>query len=168
MGCKIISVEKSSSALNVKIVVGQKGDINNATDSCGDKNGTADSSLANNVTGMVQLNKDSFIYADKGNHRIKGVNFKQFFTGTPDFVAYQNDVFTVYPNPAVNVVNIKMAETSKNAMVKIFNMNGKVLYNNTITGLNNQIDVSMLPNGVYNLTVGSAQSTMTSKLIIKK
>ena len=55
---------------------------------------------------------------------------------------------TIYPNPAKANFNIKL-ETSSTGVVTIFDLSGKVVMTNEISGIENNIDCSTLKNGLY-------------------
>ncbi len=72
--------------------------------------------------------------------------------------------FSVYPNPAKNIVNISTKQTI--SKVQIFNIVGKKVFE-TKTLQNNSINVSNLNSGIYLLRlVDQNNSTKTQKLII--
>jgi hypothetical protein len=74
----------------------------------------------------------------------------------------------VYPNPAANVLNIVWNDkTGANASVTITDVIGKtLLYANLSAGQGQtQINISELQEGIYTITVRSAESTYNTKLI---
>lgn len=74
------------------------------------------------------------------------------------------DEFTVYPNPANNVLNINSASGIEK--IEIFDITGKrVLENTSLT--NNQLNVSSLNRGVYMLRLEDANGNKTVKKLIK-
>jgi len=68
----------------------------------------------------------------------------------------------VYPNPAQDVVNI---EGDGIAEVKIFNVQGKVVYSTTSLEYNNTIDIAHLASGVYQVEILSAKGKSIVKLV---
>lgn len=76
-----------------------------------------------------------------------------------------NAKIAIYPNPAVNEVNLK-SRNSINA-VSIFNMEGRKVYSNVGSNLK-KLNVSMLPSGVYLLQSTDAKGTTQQTKLIKK
>ena len=75
---------------------------------------------------------------------------------------------TVYPNPATNEVAIKWNKQDK-VSVRVFNVNGQLLYFNKSTSLNNplKINTSNLTSGVYFVKINSSKGSYTKKLVVK-
>ncbi len=77
------------------------------------------------------------------------------------------DGFAAYPNP-INGKSLTITSSSiDNKKIQIFNMIGKEVYQTSISGTNNRIDVSGVSSGMYILKVVEANKTATQKLIIK-
>ena len=80
--------------------------------------------------------------------------------------------FTVYPNPGKGIVNLESnISNPQKLIIEILNTNGQVVYKdaiNTSAGLmNHAIDVSTLPQGIYNVKVFNNQTVGMRKLIIQ-
>lgn len=73
--------------------------------------------------------------------------------------------FSIYPNPANGMVNIKSDVTMKS--VKIMNYAGQVVYNRIASGNDLQINTSEIAAGVYVLQIETEEGTSTQKLIIE-
>jgi hypothetical protein len=70
--------------------------------------------------------------------------------------------FSIYPNPVTDILTIKTQEKILN--VSVYDASGKLVN----TQLNNgQINVSMLPNGVYILKAATDKAVYQQKLIKK-
>ncbi|MHB8261462.1 MAG: T9SS type A sorting domain-containing protein [Bacteroidia bacterium] len=85
-----------------------------------------------------------------------------------------NEQITIYPNPASQLVNLKISEFDNLKMnsVEIYNTIGECVHRQIVSSANCQIDVSNLAEGVYNLqiTTSSAERSeyMNTKIIILK
>jgi len=55
----------------------------------------------------------------------------------------------IYPNPANDLVNIELSNTSENFNFRIFNALGQEILKGNLSNTNNQINVSNIENGVY-------------------
>ena len=68
----------------------------------------------------------------------------------------------VYPNPVTNILTIETGDKSKIKFITISDMNGKIIFSNTIE--NNTIDLSFLKQEVYTLILDN-DITKTFKII---
>lgn len=94
------------------------------------------------------------------------------FAGITNVTVGDNKI-SVYPNPASTVANINMtvANTS-NAVVKIYDMSGKLVYNDYIGTVEEgshiyQLDCQNFRHGMYLVNVTFGRQTATSKLIVR-
>lgn len=84
---------------------------------------------------------------------------------TPGFLTLkekQQEVLTVYPTLATDIVNVIAEEKAK--MVEVYNLSGQRVYQAPING-NHQINVSGLNAGTYIVLVRSDQQKWTSKFV---
>lgn len=72
----------------------------------------------------------------------------------------------IYPNPIVDVLNIISEKESSMFEIEIYNLQGKLVYNELI--VSNRIDLSELTSGVYFLRVNQESETERIIKIIKK
>lgn len=73
------------------------------------------------------------------------------------------DGFSMFPNPATNVLNVAAASTISN--VKVYNLVGQVVVNQSVNALSDAIDVSNLKSGAYLVQVTAEGQTGTYKFI---
>lgn len=80
------------------------------------------------------------------------------------------NAFSIFPNPAKNIVNISVKEILNDATIKITDVTGKtvLLINNTNASSRFTIPVSGLSGGIYFVQLLSNNKSSTQKLIIKK
>ncbi len=92
--------------------------------------------------------------------------FKSYPLSTKDF---NKNIFTLYPNPAQNELLITAQNTTQNLKIKIFNIEGKLLSNQTLEVANQtSIDVSSLTSGIYFLNIEDENGNTTIKKFIKQ
>ena len=87
---------------------------------------------------------------------------------TLDINSFNNGVFSIYPNPAKNVVNIQLQNNS-NVTLKsalIYDLNGKVVH--TTNDLNQPINIEKLANGTYILSVSDTTGKSYPQKFIKE
>ncbi|MFB9052818.1 T9SS type A sorting domain-containing protein [Formosa undariae] len=79
--------------------------------------------------------------------------------------------FSIYPNPATDVLNVKISGLEADTPIRIFDMSGKLLYNQVIQSnasiMYNTLDVSRYPKGVYVLTIERRGIRLTKKLVLR-
>jgi hypothetical protein len=96
---------------------------------------------------------DNFLMSDT-----RKITFQQHITNVNDLLQLNN--YTAYPNPCVNILNIK--GLLPNTTFRIININGSDVLTGTAT---NKIDVSQLQTGVYFITLINQQNHKTLKFI---
>jgi uncharacterized delta-60 repeat protein len=72
--------------------------------------------------------------------------------------------FSLYPNPAQNIVNIDLQELD-NASVAVYDINGRQLFTQKLNTTTNAINIENLASGVYLFKVSSSQGTATTKVV---
>src|SRR5690606_18599144 len=76
--------------------------------------------------------------------------------------------FSIYPNPASDVINIANAENILVNGVEIVDLNGRVVKSVNFNGVTQaQINISELSSGMYLMNVSSDQGTTTKKIVKK-
>lgn len=85
---------------------------------------------------------------------------------TPTF---KNDIsVSVYPNPFQDKITISLENESSNAKVKLVDITGKQLYNNSFSGNSIEINnLESLNSGIYFLKIEDQNGSFTTKKIIK-
>ena len=78
----------------------------------------------------------------------------------------------IYPSPAQDFVTVSLPlnKTFSAETISIHNLQGQVLYSNTVEGVKNpKIDVQGFSNGIYTLTIRDSQNQVsTSKFVISR
>ncbi|MFN4233588.1 MAG: T9SS type A sorting domain-containing protein [Bacteroidia bacterium] len=81
--------------------------------------------------------------------------------------AANNKTMQVYPNPSNGMVTINFSDAA-DYIVKIYDVRGVCVINESISTLKSQLDLSHLSNGVYFLNASGADKNFQQKLIIQK
>lgn len=114
---------------------------------------------------------------DKAYYRLKQIdqdgNFKFSEIVSISINNLQNDnLFKINPNPTNNNVDIKFLNKLKtNAIISIYDINGKRLIMNEIESLESDynMDLSQLPKGIFNITLESQNGKfLQSSRLIKQ
>jgi Secretion system C-terminal sorting domain len=71
----------------------------------------------------------------------------------------------IYPNPAQNIVSIKMPDYYKENTLLIYNLTGQLIYQKAITSVDN-IDIGELGNGLYLFVVESAGAVIGRQRVV--
>jgi hypothetical protein len=61
----------------------------------------------------------------------------------------QEDVLTVYPNPASNLLNINLPSDKLGGELHVLSLDGKTLMSHKLVDSQTAIDINSLPQGVY-------------------
>lgn len=76
------------------------------------------------------------------------------------------NVFSVYPNPASEEINISFAKAEHNS-IALRNVTGEVLYSEENYSLQTKIDASNLPKGIYFVEIKQDSGKILNKKIVK-
>ena len=82
----------------------------------------------------------------------------------------QENVFTMYPNPAKDVVNLAYNLTDTNATVSIYDVTGRLIHEVALDAVsgNSELHVSTYPAGVYLVLVKQGAAVVSSsKLVVE-
>jgi hypothetical protein len=92
--------------------------------------------------------------------------YEQLHNGVEDSPSAGSDTFTVYPNPANNVLFVETRHATSlpaEQKYRITNLMGQTLLQGTITAENQQINIEKLPAGMYFITFAGK----TQKFVVK-
>ncbi len=78
------------------------------------------------------------------------------------------DKMNIFPNPAENMINVSFASDVKAGFVAIADMNGREVMRTSITGNQQEINISMLKSGNYIMTLGNDSGILARKSFLKK
>lgn len=80
-------------------------------------------------------------------------------------VDFQNNEFTIYPNPNYSKLNITIPNIDNNSKVEVYNILGSRVYNAVLNKLKTSIYVSQWKSGVYLVRVSSDSGTVTKRFV---
>jgi hypothetical protein len=111
------------------------------------------------MTGYTQSNSD---IATAGAHQTANgnngysdaflVKFNAVSVGITEIVG--ENLFTVYPNPAQSIVNLKADAKLIGSLYAIYDNTGKIVFSGTINSENISVDMGNLSTGIYLFSVG--------------
>ncbi len=114
-----------------------------------------------NIPYNITFNVVGDLYiSDSQNNRIRVV--KSEASGINQLSKVGNQI-NIYPNPTQNTFTIET--TTNKQTLQLFDVTGKMVLNQTIEG-KTTIDVSILNDGVYNLSLINASCVINKKLVI--
>ena len=92
----------------------------------------------------------------------------KFPVAVEEIATPKENSFVLYPNPAEDIVNIRLDKTGQYNVV-LSDINGRQLTTKNINTLSNDfaIDVRNYSRGLYFLTLTNSEYTLTQKFIIK-
>jgi len=77
--------------------------------------------------------------------------------------------FNVYPNPASSILNFTSSDNLSGYALQVYDLVGRVVISQTLTGSNNEINITSLANGTYIYRVTDKQNgIITNKLNVIK
>lgn len=90
-------------------------------------------------------------------------------TNTPAYNAPVTELAKVFPNPAVNQINIAPQSTNSDMQVRIFSITGQLLHTQLIQAFSCQtdIDISSMPSGMYLMDITSGNEKQVIKFMKK-
>lgn len=103
---------------------------------------------------------DFFADVPTNTYFVDDVEFVEGLLGVDDFSA---DVFSVYPNPVLDVLNIKSAATVNEVVV--YNVLGKTVLQSNPNRISPSIDFSELNSGAYLVKISINNSSKTIKVL---
>ena len=90
--------------------------------------------------------------------------YKQGFVGLT--TSLKADFMTIYPNPAIDIINISTAHQSNYSEVSVFNVNGiSVIKNTELIG--NQLNIQSLSRGIYTILLTTENGHSFTKKFVK-
>ncbi|MBZ0241953.1 MAG: T9SS type A sorting domain-containing protein, partial [Bacteroidales bacterium] len=102
------------------------------------------------------------VQVDPDNWTFERVN--SIVVGTNSELKSEN-YFSAYPNPVSDVLNIVFAQEQQQSTAVLRNSAGQILRSQPLNSINNQLDMSDLPKGMYFLTVSNDRNSYTQKLV---
>jgi len=83
-------------------------------------------------------------------HAISEIRYMSFSDYVDIFMpSEQEDVLTVYPNPASNLLNINLPSDKLGGELHVLSLDGKTLMSHKLVDSQTAIDINSLPQGVY-------------------
>src|SRR5690554_282714 len=83
-------------------------------------------------------------------HAISEIRYMSFSDYVDIFMPReQEDVLTVYPNPASNLLNINLPSDKLGGELHVLSLDGKTLMSHKLVDSQTAIDINSLPQGVY-------------------
>jgi PKD repeat protein len=80
-------------------------------------------------------------------------------------------IFTIYPNPARNFVTIEAQQIFEQGIISLSNIQGQMIiekfYLNFSEKKSVQLDLSMIPSGMYFLEINNSEKTFRTKLVME-
>lgn len=139
----------------------------------------ADSSTYGFEFVKVSINVSS--WADGNTHNLRFVCNQSTVNGITNFIIddvsvsinaglaeiIADSLFTVYPIPAENELNLWIHKNWKHGHIHLYNLQGQEILNRSIDQKEIKIDVSSIPSGVYLLIIRNEKGLSRKKIIIK-
>lgn len=95
------------------------------------------------------------------------VSTDSVFTVTNTELITKENSLSFYPNPSSGIVKIKTLNLQTNSIIFVYNLLGQEVYSSVVKS-NDNIDLSFLNNGLYNIVINNSSLQYSTKLIIQK
>ena len=110
---------------------------------------------------MIHLVTDGTSYSNGNALAIR------VLSGSAGIEETENNIFNVYPNPAIDVINVTFTENF-NGSVSILNVTGKEVMTSTVNGAQHSVSTDGLSSGVYYVKVNDGMTSQIAKVVVKK
>ncbi|MDO7610205.1 MAG: T9SS type A sorting domain-containing protein [Crocinitomicaceae bacterium] len=110
---------------------------------------------------MIHLVTDGLSYSNGNALAIR------VLSGSAGIEETENNIFNVYPNPAIDVINVTFTENF-NGSVSILNVTGKEVMTSTVNGAQLSVSTDGLSSGVYYVKVNDGMTSQIAKVVVKK
>lgn len=77
-------------------------------------------------------------------------------------------MFTTYPNPCREVLNVNLTSDANNGDLSICDMSGKVVYSQKVNGETISIDMSSFKAGMYIVSVQTKSAKYAKQISVEK
>ena len=94
-------------------------------------------------------------------------SFTTTFVETLSVNTFSNAGFSIYPNPANDMVTVELANLNEDYILALIDIQGKVIYSKAIDTMTSEIDVTALKSGLYFVKITSQEHSKVEKLIIE-
>lgn len=112
------------------------------------------------------------VFKDKANNNLPGIDSSdwRFQTDVAENVNFVSvsDYLVLYPNPATDILHLKLINNPSPISYEITDTNGKVLTNGTFLNTDNQIYLSNFSSGIYFLKCHKDGILTVAKIVIDK
>lgn len=111
--------------------------------------------------------EEGFVYsfASNANGCVSDTAILQVNIGTNSFRDYNHSDIKIYPNPAIQFINIEGLQNSW--MAQIYNTNGQLVLSKKITDTIEEINISELSSGMYIIKLTSENKEWVKQFIKK-
>ncbi len=114
---------------------------------------------------------EGYVYSKKnlvghlGNIYRYEASFVSFINTGIENTLTGNNYLSIYPNPAQGNITIEISGTDNNTTASVYNLQGQMLLQQTLTVAKTEMDISSLPNGVYVIKLNTENGVAVKKFV---
>jgi hypothetical protein len=114
--------------------------------------------------------KSAMVYPDSSENQNIDIKFfepmkeeKQQVNNSIEFSILNSDI-SIFPNPSDGIINVTLENSMLPVSFDVVNFNGNIVYKSSIGSEMQQVDLSILPKGIYLIRFHTKDKTYTKKL----
>ena len=113
----------------------------------------------------LKTDQNSFAIFNDSLQSSNRITYSQFCNSTAIKTQNKVDEMNIYPNPVIGKLNLVIPVEHINGILKIYNIAGQKVYQNSILSTNTQIDISSYIDGSYYIKYDNSRVIHYSKII---
>lgn len=120
---------------------------------------------------LQENNEIEVTYSDDGGY-VSSVSMRLFNSTAGDPSSIDDNLvgettFKLSPNPSDGLVNVVLSKSYADAVVKIVDLSGQVVFQAQVDDKTSQLDLSHLSSGIYIALLKTAEESSTTRLVLK-
>jgi len=120
-----------------------------------------------NIPKTIELTDSDVIRDIDIEIRDNGIHYVDGLVSIP-CIKTDGNTLQVFPNPAISILNVQLKETVNNGTLALYDLTGKIVLSQTVTGSSFQINLSPLASGKYILRLSDNGKVWAGIQVIKQ
>ena len=124
-----------------------------------------------NIVYLVTRHLRVFKSTDHGNTFAFMANLRDYIEANAHLGFNQTNNskdFSIFPNPSQNELHILNLKNAKSVDISLYNIQGELVINQTLSEIETTLHTSTLPSGIYFLKVKTEEKSFVEKVVVEK